>query len=590
MHKKHAVFPLLAITLTLMVITLGIQHPTALRAQSLAPTFQPLPALDKLIAVAGGHGADLFAVDGTHLATIAPGARFVVDRQSTTGEWLHVVTADGDTGWARRDQLLIFDRIALPTTSIAMTPAPTPVPTAMLAIESDRANAAPVHTEIVNTETEDSETPDSGTVAAPAPADSTGTLDVATTTEALVRTGAARLNIRSGPGTAYSVVAKAASGETLTLLGRSQDQQWLYVARADSTEPIGWAATRYVAVTGPLVALAVQDAGAGAKRDRATPATAHVPAGQSAPAAAAPVGLRGKLVFTNRNGGDIYLYQLATGRVTRLTTGLDPALSPDGTQVAFTRGGGANGIYLINVDGSNERKIFGERELLRSPKWSPDGRWILFSRGDEFNRCFLNEDTGECLRFTPFDTTGLETGKDHIRKLARIDQNGENYRDLAVVEDAVAPDWSSGGVVYQSGAGLQITQDMPADQNRLLHFEIKRQYHQDPDWQPGGGRIVFQQRQGGHYEIFAINPDGSGLTALTRPVTTLVDQLPSNVSPAWSPDGQSIVFLSNRTDSHNAGPWRFWVMNADGSNQRPLPLDMAIEYRYELAQMVDWGP
>ncbi|MCB0188259.1 MAG: PD40 domain-containing protein, partial [Caldilineaceae bacterium] len=306
--------------------------------------------------------------------------------------------------------------------------------------------------------------------------------------------------------------------------------------------------------------------------------------------AVAPAGLRGQLVFTDRNGGDIYLYNLTSGALRQLTSGFDPALSPDGATVAFTRGGGAMGLYLINVDGSNERRIFGERELLRSPKWSPDGQWIVFSRGDEFNKCYLDEDTGECLRFTPFFTEGLDTGKDHVYKLARVDRNGDNYRDLAVVPDAFAPDWSAAGVVYQSAAGLQITQDTPEDNNHLLYFDIHRQYHQDPDWQPGGHRIVFQQRQGSHYEIFAINDDGGGLTALTRPVTALVDQLPSNVSPAWSPDGQSIVFLSNRMADNEAGPWRLWVMNGDGSNQRPLPLTLPLHYDYVLEQMVDWGP
>nr|HMN27313.1 hypothetical protein [Caldilineaceae bacterium] len=67
------------------------------------------------------------------------------------------------------------------------------------------------------------------------------------------------------------------------------------------------------------------------------------------------------------------------------------------------------------------------------------------------------------------------------------------------------------------------------------------------------------------------------------------DQLPSNVAPAWSPDGQHIVFLSNREANHEAGNWRLWVMDADGSNQRPLPIDVPITYNYGLEQMVSWG-
>ena len=49
-----------------------------------------------------------------------------------------------------------------------------------------------------------------------------------------------------------------------------------------------------------------------------------------------------------------------------------------------------------------------------------------------------------------------------------------------------------------------------------------------------------------------INPDGTGLRRLTR--TT------DSFSPAWSPDGKQIVFLSL--------PNRVQVMNADGSGLR----------------------
>ncbi|MCB0062515.1 MAG: PD40 domain-containing protein [Caldilineaceae bacterium] len=566
--------------------------PQQLWAQSDTPPVLPIPADDELIVVAGGQDAMIYAADGTVVATAAAGDQLVASARSADDSWLLVRTADDREGWAQRGALLVFDRMTLPMIDLDVTAMTQAAASATATAEEMAASATEVTTD--TTENIPAVALTEPTVAVTAEPTTTATM-AEQTVSALVRTGSERLNVRGGPGVTYPVVGKAANGETLSVIGRNADQSWLQVTLDQADGGFGWVATQFVAVTEPLGGLPVADAvnsDMAATMVQSTGAHSATVADSSGAAAtrSQPTGLQGKLVLLDHNGGTIYLYHLATGALQRLTAGNDPALSPDGTQVVFTRGGGENGIYLINVDGSNEHQIFGERELLRSPKWSPDGRWIVFSRGDEFNRCYLDKDTGECLRSNPFFTEGFEKGKDHVRKLARVDVNGDNYRDLAVVPDAFAPDWSSAGVVYQSAAGLQITQDTPEDQNRLLYFDIHRQYHQDPDWQPSGGRVVFQQRQGSHYEIFGINPYGSGLTALTRPATTLVDQLPSNVSPAWSPDGQSIVFLSNRTADHEAGPWQLWVMNADGSNQRPLPVNLSLHYDYALEQMVDWGP
>jgi TolB protein len=39
-----------------------------------------------------------------------------------------------------------------------------------------------------------------------------------------------------------------------------------------------------------------------------------------------------------------------------------------------------------------------------------------------------------------------------------------------------------------------------------------------------------------------------------------------NVEPAWSPDGSKIAFVSSR----EAGPYKIYVMAADGTSQRRL--------------------
>ena len=49
------------------------------------------------------------------------------------------------------------------------------------------------------------------------------------------------------------------------------------------------------------------------------------------------------------------------------------------------------------------------------------------------------------------------------------------------------------------------------------------------------------------------------------PIRQLTSSTATNVRPAWSPDGRSIAFQSNRD-----GPYHIYVMNSDGSNLRQL--------------------
>jgi Tol biopolymer transport system component len=310
-----------------------------------------------------------------------------------------------------------------------------------------------------------------------------------------------------------------------------------------------------------------------------------------APAAAASKtsGLTGTLVFQDHNGGTIYLYDLAGKKLKALTEGYDPALSPDGSTVAFIRYGGEQGLYLIDANGMNERRIYGGSRDLRAPSWSPDGSYIVFSRVNGEDRC--RQMGPRCVP----DRPGLEDFPLVIvdkRDLSRVNTDGGDFQDIPTMETANAPDWNTAGIVYAAAEGLQITAEAPNSATRSL-LDARNYSAQDPDWQPNGGRIVFQRKEGTHWEIFAVNPDGSGLTALTRPVSVLVETLPQNVSPAWSPDGSSIVYLSNRDAKNSAGAWRLWVMNADGSNQRLLDPDVLgkIEFDYETSadQMVGWS-
>lgn len=78
---------------------------------------------------------------------------------------------------------------------------------------------------------------------------------------------------------------------------------------------------------------------------------------------------------------DVYVIQLASGGLTRLTTNAaadtEPVFSPDGEQVYFTsdRGGGPQ-IYRVPVSGGRPERVTFEGRYNARPRLSPDGRYL----------------------------------------------------------------------------------------------------------------------------------------------------------------------------------------------------------------------
>ncbi len=93
------------------------------------------------------------------------------------------------------------------------------------------------------------------------------------------------------------------------------------------------------------------------------------------------------------------------------------------------------------------------------------------------------------------------------------------------------------------------------------------EYDSNPKWSPDGNQIAFDRGPGkGPYDLFVMNSDGSNETNLSSGLGTV------NVALDWSPDGTRILFHSDRGGSGTD----LWVVRPDGSDPRQLTNTAAV--------------
>jgi Tol biopolymer transport system component len=199
---------------------------------------------------------------------------------------------------------------------------------------------------------------------------------------------------------------------------------------------------------------------------------------------------------------EVYVMNADGSRQLRLVRrGREPRWSPDGRRLAFTRGQSGGSVYVVNVDGSEERNV--TRGPGRHFAWSPDGRRIAFdsARDGDSEIYVVNSDGGGLLRLTrepTYDDTPAWSPDG--RKIAFTTKREGNF-DVYVMN--------------ASGSGKRRLTRNPA-------------YDGSPVYSPDGHKIAFTTKRDGNLEVYVMNPDGNGQRNLTRS--------PWNEgSLAWSP-------------------------------------------------------
>lgn len=419
-------------------------------------------------------------------------------------------------------------------------------------------------------------------------------------TESVVRSGrlVSAADVRAAPDGA--VVGQLPAGALAIVTGSRGD--WLEIISGDAPDGHGW-------IPQSMVSFAQLQPAVGSSQPAVEltptglPELAEPAAPTPAVAAARPsVALSGKLVFQDSNGGNIYAMNADGSGLRRLTYGFDPALSPDGSQVAFTRWDEPRGLWVIGIDGANERHLFTANRP-RSPTWTPDGAAIILERNTSDRSCRLspfgclsdeelfNLFGGQSCLTTPFGTiciSDFDLTTRYATALTRYELASAAVRDLPTSESATAPRHTPGGatVIYLDKEGLELAQATGdgAPQRLVPVPPLVAPAAYSPD-----GQFIYAARNAGNrWDLWRWRSDGSQPTALTVP-DPLAARAANNVAPVASPDGRSVIFLTDRS-----GPWQLWVMNSDGSNPRPLApqalAGISFSYDFNSDRVVDWGP
>jgi len=285
----------------------------------------------------------------------------------------------------------------------------------------------------------------------------------------------------------------------------------------------------------------------------------------------------------------------ATGEsVRRLTDfGFHPVWSPDGKQIAFTteeifdpagRQGEAT-LYVIDVAGGQPRKIVDGDAA--QPSWSPSGDRIVYwssTRGqrDVFTvsanggaRVALTNDSaidwspvwapdGRDVYFSSDRSGAMNLWRIPVDPATGTSTGAPEPLTMGAQASSALPSFSKDGkrMAFRSRIGSINPFEIPFDpvtlkagEPRLL--DSRTNIRIPSSVSPDGSLVAFFSIGDRQEDIFVGPPGG--------PMRRVIDDTPRDRAPVFTPDGQSLLFYSNRS-----GSWQAWMVGLDGSGLRQL--------------------
>ncbi len=249
-------------------------------------------------------------------------------------------------------------------------------------------------------------------------------------------------------------------------------------------------------------------------------------------------------------------------------------------------------IYTMDFDGENKKRITYLNSMVIAPSISPDNDKIAFTLVETQNKKSSDGKSIQRVKNLNLYMMDLKTksrnlissvaginsgavfsrdGKSIYMTLSHL-KNADIYKlDLATgkrrrvtthFSDDVDPHINSDESLMtflsgRPGKAMIYTADPSGTEKDVKRISFVGRFNAAPRFNPEGSEIVFSSWVDDRFDIYRIGSDGRNLVRLTK-------NFGSNEEPWFSPDGQFIVFTSQRVITRKTAVQDVYIMNREG--------------------------